>query len=416
MRVFGFRVPFFVAVLLLGFGSTVWALGYRRGQVETVYLGPATTTLAVPTSYVVTTSWVEPTSYLVPTGYTTAYVADPVAVVQPAYVATSYYVKTGLFGRQRLVERPVIATYGPAYLPTTYYAPTGYYTTTAYVPTVRTDPMVWPTSYVASADCVCPDQVALATLPSRGLSAAKTAPPSGSESKIRQSEPADGPAMDSAVGPAPAEKAPASGSRVPANPVPVETGISGARGGMPDASSPPQVPPVTRPAGEQPSRPNESPAPLKPAPTTTNPPAGTNPNPNAAAPVAPPVPGELEPVVPGTNPPGEFRYQARRPAYSTRLLRTDTRNVLLGVVQSRSGGQPEEGVRIRVTNGEDQSRDKSTLTDAFGRFAMHLTDGDWTVHVTMPSGRIYPVSEIRVTNGEIVDSLGRRVPSLEITR
>ncbi len=56
------------------------------------------------------------------------------------------------------------------------------------------------------------------------------------------------------------------------------------------------------------------------------------------------------------------------------------------------------------------------MTDAFGRFSVRLSEGDWTVNVTMPSGRVYAVSDIRLSNGQITDSLGRRVPSLEITR
>ena len=59
---------------------------------------------------------------------------------------------------------------------------------------------------------------------------------------------------------------------------------------------------------------------------------------------------------------------------------------------------------------------KVALTDAFGRFAVRLDDGDWTVNVTMPSGRVYSVSQIRVSNGQITDPQGNRVPSLEITR
>ena len=56
------------------------------------------------------------------------------------------------------------------------------------------------------------------------------------------------------------------------------------------------------------------------------------------------------------------------------------------------------------------------MTNAFGRFAVRLADGDWAVNVTMPSGRVYEVSQIRVSDGQITDSQGRRVPSLEITR
>ena len=39
-----------------------------------------------------------------------------------------------------------------------------------------------------------------------------------------------------------------------------------------------------------------------------------------------------------------------------------------------------------------------------------------TVKVTMPSGRVYSVSEITVSNGYITDNIGRDIPSLVITR
>ena len=60
--------------------------------------------------------------------------------------------------------------------------------------------------------------------------------------------------------------------------------------------------------------------------------------------------------------------------------------------------------------------DRMAMTDAFGRFAVRVPDGDWTVKVTMPSGRVYSVSEITVSNGLISDPEGRDVPSLTITR
>ncbi len=182
MRLFGVRVPFLVAVIWIAIGSTVWALGFNRGRIETVYVGPSTTTLAIPTSYAVTTSWVEPTSYVVPTYYATAYVTDPFAVVQPAYISTAY-VRTGLFGRRRLVERPVYAGYATTYSPTSYYLPTSYYQTRSYIPTVLTDRVVWPSSYVASAECVCPERVASAMSPSRSPSRATTAPSTGTGSR-----------------------------------------------------------------------------------------------------------------------------------------------------------------------------------------------------------------------------------------
>ncbi len=439
MRLFGFRVPFFVAVIFVGIGSTVSALGHRRTQVETVYTGPVTTTLTVPTSYVVTSSWVEPTSYVVPTAtvvptsYATAYVTDPVAVVQPTYVSTAY-VRTGLFGRRWLVERPVYAGYRTGYVPSSYYLPTAYYPARTYTPTVLTDPMVWPTSYVASADCVCPDRVALDASPSRAPSGATTAPRGGTGSKTIRSEAAEESAMPSDVGPAPSERDPAAVSGTSANVGAAGNAATNKQDGSTTNDNSPTPPPVPRPTGDAEKAETKKAAPV----TNANGAQGAatvkqaqpgqvgaattkaQPNPNAAnpgTPAGPPTaPGDMEiPSLDG-GPPGEARRQSLRPVFPVRPLRADTRNVLTGFVQSRSAGQLEEGVRISVTNAYDQGLDKSTVTDAFGRFSVRLAEGEWTVNVTMPSGRVYSVSQIRVSNGQITDSLGRRIPSLEITR
>ena len=40
------------------------------------------------------------------------------------------------------------------------------------------------------------------------------------------------------------------------------------------------------------------------------------------------------------------------------------------------------------------------MTDAFGNFAIRLTDGEWTVNVRMPSGRFYQVRTVTVKNGK----------------
>jgi hypothetical protein len=152
----------------------------------------------------------------------------------------------------------------------------------------------------------------------------------------------------------------------------------------------------------------------------TNPnPTGVNPNP-ARTPVQPPVapagtPGELNPV-PGEGTTTEPRHEVRRPADFSRTGRAASRNVLTGIVQSSASGEPEEGVRLTLTYPSDRRLNKATATDAYGRFAVRLADGDWTVNVTMPSGRVYAVSQLRVSNGQITDSQGRRIPSLEITR
>ena len=114
-------------------------------------------------------------------------------------------------------------------------------------------------------------------------------------------------------------------------------------------------------------------------------------------------------------PPITGRHEVQRPAYSSTqpVVRTRYPNILIGTVLSIDR-EPEEGVRVSVRNATGAS--KATSTDAFGRFAVRLGDGDWSVDVTMPSGTVYEVSRLRVTDGVVTDRLGRRVPSLEITR
>jgi DNA-binding cell septation regulator SpoVG len=90
--------------------------------------------------------------------------------------------------------------------------------------------------------------------------------------------------------------------------------------------------------------------------------------------------------------------------------------VLFGRVKARDNDEPEEGVRVTISSRMNAYEDRVTLTDAFGRFAVKIPDGDWSVNVTMPSGRAYSVSQITVSNGLINDDIGRDIPSLVITR
>ena len=55
-------------------------------------------------------------------------------------------------------------------------------------------------------------------------------------------------------------------------------------------------------------------------------------------------------------------------------------------------------------------------TDAYGRYAIRVPDGDWTVKVTMPSGRVYDVYQLTVSGDQITDDRGEAVASLTITR
>jgi hypothetical protein len=114
---------------------------------------------------------------------------------------------------------------------------------------------------------------------------------------------------------------------------------------------------------------------------------------------------------------GTVRHDTRRPALTApRTIRSVARNVLFGRVRSRQSDEPEEGVEVLISSRSNSFQDRVALSDAFGRFAVKVPDGDWTVKVTMPSGRVYSVSEITVSNGLITDDGGRAVPSLTITR
>ncbi|HZW33860.1 MAG TPA: hypothetical protein VFF52_24270 [Isosphaeraceae bacterium] len=462
MRLFGFRLPIFVAILWAGIGSTVWALGYHD-TVETVYVTPTSSTVALPTSYVVAGSWLQPTAYLLPTSYAMAYWADPLAVVSPSYVTTTR-VRTGLLGRTRVVERSAVAGYGSTYVPTVYsttYVPTVYpttpvYRTRSYVPTVLSSPLVWESAYVVPSECVCPEVIASTAAPARSAPPGTTSPRGSGGSRAVTSEPADEAAMPSDVGPPPGSPAAAGagggargaagsggqteqGQRYPNDlpgtrdntptppapePIPPPTGQP-ARPGQPTTTTPPRSAAGVA-GGAQTESPKAAQAAAtseaqkgaqSPAPGSTVP--GANPNPDQSRFQPPTAPGgtagDLAPLPPD-NTTAETRREVQRPANLSRSIRAPIRNVLTGFVQSSASGEREEGVRLTLTNPADRNLNKVTSTDAFGRFAVSLADGDWTVNVTMPSGRVYAVSQLRVSNGQITDSRGRRIPSLEITR
>jgi hypothetical protein len=92
------------------------------------------------------------------------------------------------------------------------------------------------------------------------------------------------------------------------------------------------------------------------------------------------------------------------------------RNILEGVVVSSGGGVAEENVRVTVSNRTGAYVDRFDTTDAYGRYAIRVPDGDWTVKVTMPSGRVYDVYQLTVSGDQITDDRGEAVASLTITR
>jgi hypothetical protein len=446
MRSLGILLPILAVAASAGIGSSALATGFGYG--ETVYATPVATTYAWPTSYRTYSSYVVPTTYshpsyiptsygyssyvptyystssYVPTSYVypsylpTSYAYEPLTLAPTTYLTTGYTYRRGLFGRLRLVERPVIASYATSYVPTTYFSPTVYttsYRTTSYVPTVYSPvtyeyPTVWQTSYASSRgwdDC---DQVVWSspavTSPSRSSTSPSSrndsASPSGGGSGTTASESAAESVIPSTVGPAPSEPSLASPaseiSRVPA--------------GAERADSPPAVPAAPRQQNTaQPTAKNQdnAGAAQKSAPRTP-----------AAPKAAPPTAPSTDPTVPEIVPapienPGATTRESLRPTYATRQNRPEFRNVLVGRVESEAG-EPLSEVPVSATSRDNSSIRRGGTTDAFGNFAIRLADGEWTVNVRTPSGRTYAVRSVTVTNGKVMDNReGREVRNLIIS-
>jgi hypothetical protein len=434
MRSIGLRLPI-LAVLVLASSSVP-----TRAQVlylETADWVPTASVLALPTSYVVAGTYVLPTSYTIPTVYATAYVTESAWLTPTTYVAPTYYEtrfrRRGLFGR-RLVE-----TTRAYYLPTTAYYPTTYYYPTVFSwPTVL-DTAVMPTGYTMarSSDCCGGEMVAAAApavrmYPSEQAPVA-TAPAPRTDSRSRplriQSEAAEDESINSNVPELPAREAPTKADALnpppgrvdspPNPPVPIRqqstAPLSGSatqpKTAAPAAGSPGGSGPGTGGAGTgQPKAANPRNSPASPASSG----AVELPKAPAGGDVLEPAPAGDEATGLGS---GGQRREVQKPVLSSpRGLRSQYRNVLFGRVKARDTAEPEEGVRVTISSRMNAYEDRVTLTDAFGRFAVKVPDGDWTVNVTMPSGRAYSVSQITVSNGLISDDIGRDIPSLVITR
>jgi hypothetical protein len=417
MRLIGLRLPI-LAVLMLASSSVP-----TRAQVlylETVDWLPTASVLALPTSYVVAGTYAVPTSYTIPTVYATAYVTESALLAPTTYVAPTYYEtrfrRRGLFGR-RLVE-----TTRAYYLPTTaYYPTTYYYPTTFYSPTVL-DASVVSTGYTTarSSGC-CGGETIVAAAPAVRMYPSEqtpvaTTPAPGTNPRSRtspiQSEPAEDDSINSSVPELP-----------PREPAP-RSDASGAAAGRSDSPPSPSVPMrqqnTAPPAGTGAAQPKAAPPETGSSggsaqPNTVNPKPGT-----VERPTAPAGPEDLE-SAPGSGETSGSGSGGRRVVQkpvlpASRDVRSQYRNVLFGRVKARDTNEPEEGVRVTISNRTNAYADRVALTDAFGRFAVKVPDGDWSVNVTMPSGRAYSVSQITVNNGLISDDIGRDIPSLVITR
>ena len=368
-----------------------------------------------PTEYVLPleTSWYAPTMSVLPSYYATSYVSSSYVTssyLPTSYSATSYVVAPTVyretygfasrrpwfgFGRRRSFYSTAyyltVATY-PSTVATVYAAPTSFYET-AYEPT-------------ASA-CCDPRPACCET-------GEATAP-------VYQSSPSDVPPDLP-----PAEEVQHSKSAVP--PKSIQSSPTQKSTARPTTAAPSKQAPVAAPAsdaskGIKPSEvdadlasPPESPAPeYDPSKPTTLSPAD-----EPAAPVAPS--GELPLDV---DPKDDTVYQrdARKPVLTAsrtsayvRSANNGTLHILEGIVFSSVTNETESGVTVTISNKRQTFADRVVSTGADGRYKVRLPDGDWTVSVTAKSGKVYPVSDLVVSEGQITDETGDPIPSLTITR
>lgn len=440
MRIRGFWLPILTAALLvLSAGRDASAYDVL---IETIDWTPTSRVVsyAVPTTYVATSSYAIPTTFVGPTVYATSYVTERVLTAPASYVVPTVYetYRPSLFGR-RLI--PTGRTY---YAPTSYFPTSLYYPTSYYVPTLSTFPtsfvrvpsvvdraVVTTGAIVRETSACCPDAIAMSpstvttrvVAPERSTNSTRSEPAPQRRPSV-QSEPDLGnePALESGVEPLPDPAAPARprAQTPPAQTAPAAKPAPASAPAEPVQSPPqPQAPQERQQSTARPDGPSS--APVAPADEMELP---------VPAPTAPADTDDLVPLAPAGDDDGLFpaptemglldgptRHEAQRPVFTpTRAPDPEVRNILFGRVRERDTREPEEGVRVLLTNRASTFEERVAMTDAFGRFAVRLPDGDWDVRVTMPSGRIYTVSQITVDRGLITDDQGRDIPSLTITR
>lgn len=372
----------------------------------------------VPTAYVAT-------SGVVPTAYT---LADPFGYMPTSYVLSSPYA----YVAPTTLSVPVVVT--STYSRRRYYLPRSYVVTSATVPAYGT--IAYPTATMAMMPVVT-DPCVTVTANSPPLPKA----PSTAASKRED------PAVDSAVKkPAaslestsaePADvTADAATEKVATPPVPMAPKIAPgqskatqeSRETMPAPSGASGDPPLPiAPAGE----PEAADAKTKLFPETPISSAVIPPATKAEEmpPVAPAAADLPVPVLPAETPESEAaptggtteprKRKAFKPVTPTPFVRSaqaKNLNVLQGRVFSPEYAAPESGVAIAFASRRKTSTDRVATTDQAGKFSVRLPDGEWSVQVTMPSGRVYTVSELIVSKGQVRDDQGRDIPTLTINR
>ncbi len=320
-------------------------------------------------------------TYFLPAGFASTY--DWPAYYPTVHYPAAYYAETAYTYPSVVsavswpVVSPVLTSYTVDYASSAYYLPTGYarsYTTSSYIPTYYESPAIWGTSYVAVPGLPCAGVVTAAPV--------RIVEPSNGSNGARRPSPIDRESRDESTG--------SGGGRrpVPLDREPLEGGTISSK-----VKSPPDVPPADRgqPPAQNGGRGGEA--------------GGSAPVERGKEPGLEPAPKSGDGA---TTQRESYRYTPERSSPATR-------SVLYGRVETKSG-DPREGVRVAVASRTGRRLSRFGISDAFGGFAIGLEDGDWSVEVTMPSGRVYSVRQISVANGRVVDDQERReIPNLIIT-
>ena len=359
---------------------------------ENAYLPTSSVVLSssvLPTSYM-TTSYL-PTSYLSTSYLSTSYlptssiiesdsVVYPTSAIYPT--STTTILRRGLFRPRRFVER---SYYSSPLISTSYALPTRYLATASLLPTTYLSrPYISSTSYLI-------DDSVVATSGTSSLYPCETTTSAPVVTSIPRAVERSGGDSNATLRSVPSSGGSAAERR------PLGTFNNGAGEEAPSSAVNPAAKEIPPPAMVPTGRPETPPS----APPLDE---------RKPEDVPVPLPGESGKPVPPK--PGETSFRTvRRPTF-------DGRNILRGRVVSAESKLPEEGVAIVLSSVTRTFGDRPTLTDAEGEFKVSLPDGDWTVKVTMPSGKVYVVGRdfLTASGGRVTDPSGRNVTEFLITR
>lgn len=113
--------------------------------------------------------------------------------------------------------------------------------------------------------------------------------------------------------------------------------------------------------------------------------------------------------VPPPNPQGGRERSSYKPA-ARRLA------VLDGRVIDSATKDPVDAVEVVVSEKLSRFSDRTAKTDAKGRFAVALPEGDWVVKATLPDKKMTTGKDVTVSAGFISDPDGKEIATLVVER